>query len=207
MARRIAAFGMIFGAALSACTPMLDPSAPPPRSVRLANAVTVQGPAGYCIDPVVTNPWQGFALLAACAAMTTDTEAEYPASIALITVQVGQPGSAVVQGQEDEFSAFMDTPQGAALLSVSALGGPVAVRVTQADPNAVAVYTEDVESPAISGSQPQAWRMFTDVGDRLVTISVRGLDDAALSQSASRALLDQMLATLRAANAAPGTAA
>ena len=190
----------ILAGGLAACTPMLDASGPPPLSVRLANAVTVQGPQGYCVDPVVTRPWEGFALLAACAAMTADEGDAYPPAVALITVQVGAAGSAVVAGQEDDFAAFMDTPQGAALLSASAIGGPVAVRVTQTDPNAVAVYTEDAGDPGIAGTQPQAWRLFTDIGDRLVTISVRGLSDVALSQAASRALLDSTLAVLRAAN-------
>ena len=196
---RIAA-GLVVAVTLAACEPVLDASGPPPPSVRLANAVTVQGPAGYCVDPVVTNPRQGFALLAACAAMTADDTDEYPDAIALITVQVGSAGSAVVQGQEDDFAAFMDTPQGAALLSASAIGGPVAVRVTQTDPNAVAVYTEDAGPPGIAGTQPQAWRLFTDIGDRLVTIAVRGLNDAVLSQSQSRALVDATLSVLRAAN-------
>lgn len=203
---RIAA-AIVMAVTLVACDPVLDASGPPLASVRLANAVTVQGPAGYCVDPAVTNPRQGFALLAACAAMTADDTDEYPGAIALITVQVGSAGSAVVQGQEDDFAAFMDTPQGAALLSVSAIGGPVAVRVTQTDPNAVAVYTEDAGPPGITGTQPQAWRLFTDVGDRLVTIAVRGLNDAALSQSQSRALVDATLAVLRAANGTPQTAA
>ena len=199
--RRVASLiGVV--AALAGCEPVLDAAGPPPPSVRLANAVNVQGPAGYCVDPVVTDPRQGFALLAACAAMTADDSDTYPDSIALITVQVGNAGSAVVQGQEEAFAAFMDTPQGAALLSASAIGGPVAVRVTQTDPNAVAVYTEDAEEPGIAGTQPQAWRLFTDVGDRLVTISVRGLNDAALSQAQSRALVDATLAVLRAANGA-----
>ena len=198
---RIAA-GLVVAVTLAACEPVLDASGPPPPSVRMANAVTVQGPAGYCVDPVVTNPRQGFALLAACAAMTADDTDEYPDAIALITVQVGSAGSAVVQGQEDDFAAFMDTPQGAALLSASAIGGPVAVRVTQTDPNAVAVYTEDAGPPGIAGTQPQAWRLFTDIGDRLVTIAVRGLNDAVLSQSQSRALVDATLSVLRAANGA-----
>lgn len=204
MLRRIALWA-VAAAGLAACEPMLNPSGPPPASVRLANAVNVQGPQGYCVDPVVTKPREGFALLAACAAMTADDSDAYPAAIALITVQVGAVDSAVVQGQEDAFSAFMDTPQGAALLSASAIGGPVAVRLTQTDPNAVAVYTEDAGPPGISGTQPQAWRMFTDINGRLVTISVRGLSDVALSQSRSRALLDATLAVLRAANGAPQT--
>ena len=206
MLRRLA-LPIVAVAGLAACEPMLDPSGPPPPSVRLANAVTVQGPTGYCVDPVVTRPMQGFALLAACAAMTADKTDAYPASIALITVQVGSADSAVVQGQEAAFAAFMDTPQGAALLSASAIGGPVAVRVTQTDPNAVAVYTEDAGPPGITGTQPQAWRLFTDINGRLVTISVRGLSDAALSQAASRALLDRMVTVLRAANGVTQTPA
>jgi hypothetical protein len=70
-----------------------------------------------------------------------------------------------------------------------AIGGPIAVRVTQTAPNTVAVYTEDIADFGISGTQKQA-RLFTDVRGRFVTITVRGLTGRAVSsQSASRALL------------------
>lgn len=198
--------GMIAAAALAACEPVPDLSGPPTTTVRLAGAVTLTGPAGYCVDPVVTKPRQGFALLAACAAMTADETDAYPDLIALITVQVGADGSGAVAGQEDAFGAFMETPQGAALLSASAIGGPIAVRVTQTAPNTVAVYTEDIADPGISGTQKQAWRLFTDVRGRLVTITVRGLTDAPLSQSASRALLDAVVTALHSANDLPSSA-
>ncbi|MCF7701307.1 dihydroxy-acid dehydratase [Loktanella sp. M215] len=192
-----AALAMI--AALAGCEPV-SLTAPGEPSVRLVGDVLVGGPAGYCVDPVVTRPRQGFALLAACAAMTADETDTYPGDIALITVTVGDAGSAVVAGQEEDFKTFLETPQGAALLSASAIGGPVAVRQTQTDANAVAVYTEDVGPPGVKGTQTQAWRLFTDMRGRLVTISVRGLSEDPLSQSTSRALLTQMLAILRRAN-------
>ena len=196
-ARLPAALGLI--AALAACEPV-SLTAPGTPSVRLVGNVLVGGPKGYCVDPVVTRPRQGFALLAACAAMTADETDTYPDDIALITVTVGDADSAVVAGQEEDFKTFLETPQGAALLSASAIGGPVAVRRTQTDTNAVAVYTEDVGPPGVEGTQTQAWRLFTDMRGRLVTISVRGLSEDPLSQAASRGLLMQMLAILRQAN-------
>ena len=197
-----AALAMI--AALAGCEPV-SLTAPGTPSVRLAGNVLVGGPEGYCVDPVVTRPRQGFALLAACAAMTADDTDVYPDDIALITVTVGGADSAVVAGQEEDFKTFLETPQGAALLSASAIGGPVAVRQTQTDANAVAVYTEDVGPPGVKGTQTQAWRLFTDMRGRLVTISVRGLSDDPLSQDTSQALLTQMLAILRRANGETAT--
>ena len=197
--------GVALAAGLAACEPIPYLTGPPTNTVRLAGAVTLTGPSGYCVDPVVTKPRKGFALLAACAAMTADETDIYPDNIALVTVQVGAADSAAVAGQEDAFGAFMETPQGAALLSASAIGGPVLVRLTQTDTNIVAVYTEDVDAPGISGTQKQAWRLFTDVRGRLVTVSVRGLTEAPLTQSASRALLDAVVGAMHQANVMPST--
>jgi len=191
------------GFGLAACEPV-GLSGPPAPTVRLMGDVVVASPDGYCVDPVVTRPWQGFALLAACAAMTADETDVYPNAIALMTVQVGAASSAVVTGQEEDFRAFLETPQGAALLSASAIGGPIAVRQTASAANAVAVYTEDVGPPGVVGTQPEAWRLFTDIKGRLVTVSVRGLSDVPLSRAGSRALLDQMLSLLRAGNPVAG---
>lgn len=194
-----AAFGIILIAALAACEPVAL-SGPPAPSARLTGGIVVAGPQGYCVDPVVTRPRDGFALLAACAAMTADESDTYPDDIALITVQVGTADSAVVSGQEDAFRTFLETEQGAALLSVSTIGGPVAVRQTVSDRNAVAVYTEDEGPPGVRGTQAEAWRLFTDIRGRLITVSVRGLGEARLSQAASRRIMMRMLAILRSAN-------
>lgn len=202
---RAALFGLT-ALALAACEPVSNLTGQPPGpSVVLSGGIAVSAPDGFCVDPVITNPRQGFALLAACAAMTDDPDDSYPDANALITVQSGAAGSATVAGQEASFRAFLDTPQGAALLGASTIGGPLAVRGTRAADNAVSVYTQDVGPPGVAGTQPEAWRLFTDIKGRLVTISVRGLADDPLSEQASRGLIDRVLARLRAANPAAAT--
>lgn len=200
-----AALGVLLVAALAACEPV-GLTGPGQPAVRLMGDVVVAAPDGYCVDPVVTRPQTGFALLAACAAMDPEGDGSFPGSVALITVQVGAADSAAVAGQEDAFRAFLETPQGAALLSASAIGGPVAVRGTQANSNAVAVYTQDAGPPGVAGTQGESWRLFTDVKGRLVTVSVRGLDRMPLSQQGSLDLVLQMLGLLRGANGGTATA-
>ena len=199
---RALCLAMGLGVTLAGCDAVSDLSGPPGNSVRLAGGVGLVAPQGYCVDPVTSRPAAGFALLAACAAMTADDTDAYPDDVALITVQVGGAASAVVTGQEEAFAAFLDTPEGAALLGVTGMGGPVSVVETDAAANAVRVYTRDDGPPGVVGSQAEAWRLFTDVKGRLVTIAVRGLTDAPLSQRQSRALLDQVAALLRGANTA-----
>ena len=191
---------------LAACEPGVDLAGQPPgRAIVLSGSIAVSAPDGYCVDPVISHPRKGFALLAACAAMTEDPDDSYPDINALITVQSGAMGSAIVAGQEDSFRAFLDTPQGTALLGASTIGGPLAVRRTRSDDNAVSVYTEDVGPPGVVGTQAESWRLFTDIKGRLVTVSVRGLIDDPLSEPTSKALIDRVLARLRAANKAAPT--
>lgn len=200
-----AALIAVAGLGLAACDPA-SLSGPPARSVVLTGGVAVAAPDDFCVDPVITKPRQGFALLAACAAMTSDPEVLYPAINALITIQSGAANSAIVDGDEDSFRAFLDTPQGAALLGASTIGGPLAVRRTRSDDNAVSVYTQDVGPPGVIGTQAESWRLFTDIKGRLVTISVRGLAEEPLSEQSSRVLIDRVLALLRAANTATAPA-
>lgn len=196
------------GVTLAACAPGANLAGQPPGRVTvLSGNIAVSAPDGYCVDPVISHPRQGFALLAACAAMTEDPDDSYPDINALITIQSGGVGSAIVAGQEDSFRAFLDTPQGTALLGASTIGGPLAVRRTRSADNAVSVYTQDIGPPGVVGTQAESWRLFTDIKGRLVTVSVRGLMDDPLSERTSRALIDRVLTRLRAANTATPTGA
>ncbi|SEQ73717.1 hypothetical protein SAMN05428995_10753 [Loktanella sp. DSM 29012] len=187
-------------AALAACALPGTVTGPDATTLRLTGGIVVAAPQGYCIDPQVTRPQRGFAFLAACAAINAASDRPLPDRMALITVQVGDANSALVAGSEPAFRAFLETQQGATLLGVSDIGGPVDVLSTGAATNAVTVYTRDTAPPDIVGSQPESWRLFTDLSGRVVTITVRGLTQAPLTQVQSREVLDQILQQLRAAN-------
>ena len=167
---------------------------------RLAGGITVAGPAGYCVDPQISRPGRGFAFLAACAVLDPDTGADLPASLALITVQAGAPQSATVRGVETQFRDFLRTEEGTTLLGAGDIGGPVDLLAGDFAPNSVSVYTRNRSTAGIAGTQAESWRLFTDLGDRVVTVTVRGLAERPLSRTQSRDLLETTANRLRAAN-------
>jgi hypothetical protein len=182
--RALAVIGM---AALAACE-----TAGVAEPVAMLNGdLVVAPPAGYCADPVSSRLRAGFAVLAPC--LTLGTEAPVPAILGVATVQGGEAGSAMVTGGEGDLQAFLASPSGAGLLASSASGGAITVLSTQTQTGRVTVHFRDSGTPPMDGLGQDEWRAFTDVNGRLVTVSVRGLAEEALSPSRGAALLDQMV--------------
>ena len=198
MVRRLVLGALALG--LTACAPLGTPTGAPAPVARLASGIVVTGPQGYCVDPEISRPARGFAFLAACAALDPASEVAAPGALALITVQSGAPRSATVRGSETAFRDFLRTEEGTALLGAGDIGGPVALLSSDVSENTVAVYTRNRAPGAIAGTQAESWRLFTDLGDRVVTVTVRGIAEAPLSRTGSRDLLETTLRALRAAN-------
>lgn len=189
--RAFALFGI---AALAACDPVGVA-----QPVALLNGdLVVTPPAGYCADPVSSRLRDGFAVFAPC--VTLGTEAPLPQVLGVTTVQAGEAGSAMVTGAETSLRDFLISPQGAGLLSKGGSAATVSVVSSQAFDSRVTVHFRDTGEAPMDGLGPDEWRAFTDVNDRLVTVSVRGLDDAPLSAGRGSALLDQMLRGLSASS-------
>ncbi len=169
-------------------------------SIALAGgAVTATGPDNFCVDPRASRTRDGFAILAPCVLLTG--EGPGVPGLALITVQVGDAGTASVAGSEPVFEAFLKGDAGAALLSATGDAGAITVRRTRASGGVVTVFFDDTNPPPIAGTQPTEWRGFLDLSGRLVTVSLRGLADAPLSVSVGDALLRQSILALQSANA------
>ena len=164
----------------------------------LDGAVTAAGPDGYCADLSASAPDDGFAIFAPCTSL--DPEAEARALAGLATVQVGASDSATVTGQEAAFVALLESPEGAAVLSRTGQADTVTIQSTKPDEGAVSVRFTDSAPTDFDGAQALQWRAFVDVGNRLVTISVRGLQDAPLARAEGSAMLRQAIAALVAAN-------
>ncbi|WP_322890406.1 MULTISPECIES: dihydroxy-acid dehydratase [unclassified Yoonia] len=187
--RALALFGI---AALAAC----DPVGVAQPVALLGGDLVATPPAGYCADPVSSRLRAGFAVFAPC--VTLGTDAPVPQVLGVATVQAGDAGSAMVAGAETGLRDFLISPQGAGLLSKGGSGETVSVVSSQAFGGRVVVHFRDTGEPPMDGLGPDEWRAFTDVNGRLVTVSVRGLDDAPLSAGRGSALLDQMLRGLSA---------
>lgn len=191
--RAIALVGI---AALAAC----DPVAVAQPVALLTGDLVVTPPAGYCADPVSSRLRAGFAVFAPC--VTLGTDAPVPSIIGVAIVQAGDTGSAMVTSGETGLRDFLTSPQGAGLLSKGS-SATITVISSQTSGGRVTVHFRDTGAPPMDGLGPDEWRAFTDIGGRLVTVSVRGLDDAPLSAARGNALLDQVLRGLSAPQATP----
>jgi hypothetical protein len=147
------------------------------------------------VDPGASAPARGFAVLASCAR----TGAGDPVRLdALLTVQLGAPGSAMGPGAVTELAALVEGPEGRDLLARDV---PVAVTEVETAQDAVFVgYSET--GVAAPGVPPPLWRAFFDLGDRMATVSIRPVEGAVLSSAAERRLIGEAVAQLRAANGA-----
>lgn len=161
-------------------------------------AVIVRGPQNFCIDDTASNSAGGFAVLAGCNVIAYRGQA--PAHPALITVQVGEEGSATVTGAEEVMAEFLSSDDGVLLLSVAGDATTVDIEEVQHSDGLVEVRFSDTSAPVPDGLQTGEWRAFLDVADRLVTIRIRSLAHAPLLPQEGAVLLRQTVAQIQAAN-------
>ena len=190
------ALGLAFSAEPGDATPLRRSGVP--AFAMLDGAVNVQGPEGFCVDTATSRPARGFAVLATCG-LISDIPA-VPAIEGLITVQVGEPGSAVVAGSEVTMRDLLTSGPGVQLLATD--GRPESITIDRIDTREglVVVHFTDAAPPAIAGLEQREWRAFLDLGERLATISVRGFARAPLREDTGLVLLDQAVFALQAVN-------
>lgn len=168
-----------------------------PSSARaFLGQVKVQGPEGFCIAKAASQLSSGFAVMVPCSLLGDDET--YPPHLAFITVQLGERGSAGVTGAEDALRDDLDNSASNAILR-----DPPAIDIleTDIDDGAVAVHYRLAREDHEEGLSTDVWRVFADLGNRLVTISVNGYKDAPLTVDDGRTLLYLVLKKMRDANA------
>ncbi len=163
-------------------------------------AVMAQGPEGFCADSRLSRPARGFAALVSCA-LVSDL-AIVPSIDGLITIQAGDAGTAGVTGSEATIAEGLRTASGAAILSRSGTAAEIDLDTVETSPGLVIVHFTDTGAPIAEGVEQPEWRAFLDLGDRLVTIGVRGFERDPLGRRAGLRLLNRAVASLRAANPA-----
>lgn len=176
-------------------------SNPPVESMALLGGeVTATAPRGYCLDSATSRPRDGFAVIAPCATLGGDGPA--PSVLGVATVQVGVADSGVVSGAEANLRDLLASSAGAALLSANGSAADIKVLGSQVQNNMVKVHFTDSAPPPLTGLQSEEWRAFTDMNGRLVTIAVRGLENAPLNDGTGAWLLARMIAGLTSVSTA-----
>jgi len=172
----------------------------PVRTLALyGGAIRVRAPEGYCIDLNASRSRDGFALMAGCA-LISDAEI-MPAIDALIVVQAGADGTAMVIDNAADLAALLRTDQGRDLLAASGQGGDVTVGAVMGGPNLISVRFDDASTPLVDGTSPDTMRAFLDVGARLVVVTVREYDRNPLTDTQALRLLRQAVTQIKDVNA------
>ncbi|PJI86286.1 hypothetical protein BC777_2654 [Yoonia maricola] len=183
---------------VTACTLTDTATSPATRSVALGEgAVVATTPEGYCVDEVASQTARDFAILAPCA--TLGAQAGVPSVIGFATVQVGPAESGSAAVDELALRDYLITEDGARLLSQSGDAADVDILSSQAFNSQVMVHFADAGPPPFAGLQQEEWRAFTNINGRLVTIGVRGLAAAPLTEGPGATLLKLILAGVQAA--------
>lgn len=168
----------------------------------LNGAITAVGPDNFCADPAASSPKKGFVIFAPCS--TLGVEDAEPSVTAIVTVQVGGARSATVGGDPTALAAVLEGSSGPAILARGGDPETVSVKSVTHGDDRVAVYFTDDAPSLIKGAKDAEWRSFVDLAGRLITVSVRGFEEAPLSQSAGAVLLGQATDALLAANVSNG---
>ncbi|SMY08427.1 hypothetical protein [Flavimaricola marinus] len=204
---RLALLGLI-ATGLMGCDIAADLSGGSSEPVRamslLGGDVVVQAPDGYCIDERSSRARSGFVVMAGCALVSD--QAEMPYRDGLITIQVGQPGTAAVDGSEDALRDLLSSASGVGLLSSTGDPSTISVDALNSRDNLVTVHFSDSAPPPFEGLEQLEWRAFFDLDDRLSTVTVRGFERSPLNENAGLGLLEQAVRSIQSANAARAAA-
>jgi len=176
------------GLVLTACSQF----SPPTKSLQLVDGtIAAHAPDGYCVDPVVSRAGDGFAVMAPCSALGSNQQP--PDVHAVATVQVGPPQSALVANDEEAVVSFLASEDGAGLLSGSGTAEDIEVLSATHGADTVTIHFSDAGAPPFDGLDQEEWRSFTDIGGRLVTVSVRGLIRRPLESGAGARMVSRIL--------------
>ena len=167
-----------------------------PDTIAVANkAIVIGGPPGYCIDRSASRVRgdSAFVLLASCASITQNPEADAPLAPGLLTASVERrsgnapPTEAALAQLQD----YVASPAGRAALARDGQTASVEIHGTILSDGVLYIHLTDGSANATPGLDETYWRGFFDLNGRLVTISVVGFESIPMPA-------DSGLATMRA---------
>ena len=159
-----------------------------PRAVQVtADAVTITGPDGFCVDPALTrnDGDTGFVLLGNCAAISGRARAPQPDIQAVLTAAVAErsSGGGVLTESLDELDGFFRSDAGRGLLSRSGDAESITILETRVAGEMFLLHARDTSAGAVVGVAQDYWRAYLDLGPRLTTLSVLALADQDVSDA------------------------
>ena len=180
----------------------LGPDAPAVISVT-SDQIAISGPTGFCVDPTSTRESDdtAFVILGNCAAVSGQADAPQPAVPALLTAAVSdRAGADVLDEPLDTLAEFFTSSDGRRLLSRSGNPNSVEILETRVERNMLFIHARDTSAGAFSGVAEDYWRAYMEVEDRLATLSVLALEEAAVTDEDALATLSDFASAVRRAN-------
>lgn len=203
------AIALLLTAALAACLPG-DTGGTATRAVAVSGgAVTIAGPAGYCIDRgALRNGAEGaFVLLGTCAALAGVPRPGMPAAPAVLTATVrpGAPQGAPLSESFAAMARFLRASPGRAALSRSGRAGTVSVAEVRSRGEVLYLRVRDTSASPGQPVEAEYWRAILSLRGQIVTLSALGLRDRPLPAAEKRRVLEAFVAQVQAANRAPAS--
>lgn len=205
--RRAALFGAaLFLAGCGGAGPWTGGGSATPAQTRVAvttDAVVVTGPAGFCVDPQATRDRgdTAFVLLGNCAAITNSRRAGQPEQPALLTASISEPSDAgSLRESIPGLDEFFRSDQGRQLLSRNQDPASVEILDSFHQGDVFFLHARDTSEGVIDGVGDEYWRAYMDVGTRIATLSVLGLQDQPISDQGSLATLRAFVGAVDGAN-------
>lgn len=161
--------------------------------------VRVVAPAGFCVDPQSgdVNKAGGFVLFSDCRLLEADITSAEPvnAVISAIVSTQGLPGSL------DDLEEFLTTEPGIVTLGRSGKTDAIKVLSSKQSDEILFIKVQDTGVQKNKGAPTRFWRTFFVTKGRLVTGTLSGFSEGAVSDAQAQGYLRALATQTRAANA------
>ena len=200
--QRLALFGLVLLAGCAGFDGVGLLSGPPRQLVVAGGAITVAGPAGYCIERTSVRKTAAgdFVLLGSCASIAGRADAPAPTTPAVLTASISGAGVADVKSSFARLPAYFASARGRAALARDGKPGSVSINRTLTSDGAFILKATDPGRGRARGLAPDYWRAIFDLRGRIVTLSVIEFEDKPMSDKTALALLRSFVRRMRQEN-------
>ncbi|MEM7722579.1 MAG: hypothetical protein AAF376_09410 [Pseudomonadota bacterium] len=200
-----AALALAYLTVLAGCVP-LGGAPPLPPDVRVTrDAIAVPGPSGFCADPTATQDAgdTAFVILGNCAAILNARRAAQPSVPAVLTATISEPGNGgQISANLSSLDSYFRSADGRRLLSRAQDADSVSILDSRVEGDAFFIRASDTSAGPVAGVQAEYWRAYMDLNDRIVTLSVLGLEGQSLNAADGLQTLRRFSQRVRTANEA-----
>lgn len=175
----------------------------PSQIVVTSDQIVVAGPTGYCVDPTATRDRgeTAFVLMGNCAAISNSRRAVQPEVPAVLTASISEAsGDGSLRESIPGLDAFFRSEDGRSLLSRSQDSASVTVLDSFHQGDVYFLHARDSSEGIVDGVGPDYWRAYMDVGPRIATLSVLGLEGQEMSDETSLTTLRAFVTSVTGAN-------